>query len=187
MNTFTVILLAVAVALTTFPAFVNGGYLLGKEKAGIQGRFILIMAMVQLLLIALGIVLGLNVGRISESSNKIMSLSILMIVGLKVIFDSLRTKPQDKSFDTADAKVLLLFAIAESIVPMAVAISVGLLAESFFKSWSIFIIVLVPVFIAGFLLGKNIGAESLKMRTGPIGGLFLIAASLIMIINLIGY
>lgn len=187
MNTFTLILLAVAVALTTFPSYVTGGYVLAQEKAGSKWRFILIMAVVQAVMLALGILLGMSVGRISESSNKIMVLSILLIVGLKVLFDSIRTRPQDKAFDTSDFKVLLLLSLAESVVPMAVAISVGLLVESFASPWLIFIIVQIPAIITGFFAGGKMGANAFKLRTGPIGGLFLIAESLIMIINLIGY
>jgi putative Mn2+ efflux pump MntP len=187
MNSFTIILLAFAVALTVFPSCLTGGVVLKKEKTGSKMRFIAVMAVTLVLMTLLGIVLGMNVGRISESANKVMALSILLIVGLKVFLDSLRTRPQDKAFDTSEFKVLVLMSLAESIIPMAVAIAIGLQVESFLKPWLIFTSFILVTVIAGFVAGNKMGVQAFKMRTGPIGGLFLIAASLIMIIDLIGY
>lgn len=187
MNNFTIILLALAVALTVFPSCLMGGVVLSSEKLGNKLRFIAIMSSTMIVMAALGVILGLNVGRISESSNRIMSLSILMVIGLKVLLDSLRTRPQDKAFDTSDLKVLVLLSLAEAIVPMAVAMAVGLLVESFLWPWLIFVFFIVPAVSVGFFLGGKMGVQSYKMRTGPIGGLFLIASSIIMIIDLIGY
>lgn len=187
MNNFTIILLALAVALTVFPPCIAGGVVLKPEKPANKMRFVAIMVTTMALMAALGIILGMNVGRISESSNKTMALSILMIMGLKVLFDSLRTRPQDKAFDTSDFRVLLLLSLAEAIVPMVVALAVGLLIESFITPWLIFFIFILLSAVTGYLSGNTMGVQAFKMRTGPIGGLFLIAASLIMIIDLIGY
>jgi len=187
MSVFTIILLAFAVALKVFPASITGGVVLKTEQAAIRTRFMVVMVITLVLMIALGIMLGMNVGRISESSNKVMALSILLIVGLKVFLDSIRTRPQDKAFDTSDFKVLILMSLAESIVPMAVSLAVGLQVESFLRPWLILACFLTAAVLSGFFAGNKMGAQSFKMRTGPVGGLFLIAASLIMIIDLIGY
>jgi len=187
MSSFTIILLALAVALTVFPASITGGVVLKTEQAGIRARFMAVMVIILVLMTALGLVLGMNVGRISESANKVMALSILLIVGLKVFLDSVRTRLQDRAFDTSDFKVLFLMSLAESIVPMAVSLAVGLQIETFLRPWLIFTCFLTLAVVSGFFAGNKMGARAFKMRTGPIGGLFLIAASLIMIIDLIGY
>lgn len=187
MSSFTIILLAFAVALTVFPAGITGGVVLKMEQAGIRARFMAVMVIVLVLMTALGLVLGMNVGRISESANKVMALSILLIVGLKVFLDSVRTRPQDKAFDTSDLKVLVLMSLAESIVPMSVSLAIGLQIETFIRPCLIFAGFLTVAVVSGFFAGNKMGALAFKMRTGPIGGLFLIAASLIMIIDLIGY
>lgn len=187
MNLMTIIILALAVALVTFPTYTTSGVILMNEKSGSKLRFIAIMVSVQALMLGLGIVLGMNVGRISEASNKLMALSILMIFGLKVLLDSLRVRPQEKAFDTSDLKVLMLLSLAESIVPMAVAIAVGLMTVSFLTPWLSFIVMQGIAIVGGFFTGGKMGAASFKLRTGPIGGLFLIAASLQMIISMISY
>ena len=80
-----------------------------------------------------------------------------------------------------------MLSIAEGITPLIISITAGLTTEKNISSWFIFVIMQLIAIFTGLILGAKYEARSLRFRTGPIGGLIILAASLKLLIDLVGF
>jgi putative Mn2+ efflux pump MntP len=187
MNSIQIFILSLAIALNSLITYLVAGYTLKDEKLIIKFRFAAIMLLLQILLIGTGLWLGSRISVLAMESNFYIAFGILLIMGLKTIFDSIRTKPEEKSYDLTQVRNVVMLSIAEGITPLIISIAAGLTTEKIISSWFIFVIIQFLAIFTGIVLGSRYEARSLKLRTGPIGGLIILAASLKLLIDLIGY
>ena len=187
MNPIQIIIISVAIALNSFVAYLTAGYVLQKEPVTKMLTYGFIMLVTHSLMIATGLWLGVRIGVLASNSNYYIAAGILLLMGLKIIFDSLKTKPEEKTFDLSETRVLIMLSIAEGVTPMIIGIAIGLTVEAVFPSWSILLITQSLALISGLVFGTLYGKNALRLRTGPIGGLILLAASLKLLIDLIGF
>ncbi len=187
MNPIQIFILSLALALNSLITYIVAGYILKGERLIIKFRFAGIILLSQALLIGTGLWLGSRISVLALESNYYIAFGILLIMGLKIIFDSIRTRPEEKSFDVTIVRNVVMLSIAEGITPLIVSITAGLTTEKNISSWFILVIMQLIAVLTGMILGAKYEASSLRFRTGPIGGLIILAASLKLLIDLVGF
>ncbi len=187
MNNFQIGILAVALALNSFATFLIDGFVLRPEDLARKIRFALVNLFFQAIMAGAGLWLGVKMGTLAVNSNFYISLGILSVMGLKIIFDSVRTRQEDKSFDLSEMHSIVLLAVAEGITPLIVGISIGLTVEILLIPWIILVLLQAAAILSGLVYGPHHGTASVRFRSGMLGGLILLAAALKLLMNLIGY
>ncbi len=184
MNTFKVLFLALALVFSSWSIYLNAGIVLQKEPFVRKIYFTGIMFILQFLMAGTGIWLGYKIGSYDGRINIIISLSILLIFGLKVLLSGIRTQSEYRTFDFANNKITAFAALAEGITPLVIGIAIGLLSKQPYLHWYLIGIFLFSGIIAGLFIAARMGSNSLKLRLGPIGGLLLLAAAIQLAMNL---
>lgn len=178
MNTFQLILLALAVGFYYLNTGIAGGYALtGSDKKylfGFQSSLILFLLSATFI----GLLFGKALAGLSGDIVVYIAVGMLLIVGLKMLFDSLNSKITSKVYDFTDKKIVNLFSLGESINMLLAATAIGLLAENTYLAVLILGIPLILAIISGPLLVQSMGKEALKLRLGPVGALIIIAAAI---------
>ena len=140
----------------------------------------------QVLMIGAGLWLGVRIGILAENSNYYISLGILLFVGFKIIFDSLRYRRDTKGSDLADTRELVIFSLSEGILPLFIGISIGLDVDSIPVAWLLLIIFQTIALLAGFYASFHKFKISFGFRLEILSGLIILAAALKMLISLVG-
>lgn len=187
MNNFEIIILALALVFNSWSSYINAGIVLASEPAFRKFRYTSIMFILQFLLAGAGIWVGYKVGGIELRINMLISLSIMLIFGLKVLFTGIRIQTEEKAFDYTNNKVTAFAALAEGITPFIIGIAIGLLSVSVYLHWFLIGIFLLIGNIAGMFVASRKGINALKLRLAPIGGLLLLAASIKLALNVTNF
>lgn len=187
MNNFEIIILALALIFNSWITYVNAGIVLSKEPLSRKVYFAGIMFFFQFVMAGAGIWIGYKVGSIEVRVNMLISLSILLIFGLKVLLSGIRTQTEERAFDYADNKVTMFAALAEGITSLGIGLAIGLLSAHPYLHWIVTGIFLITGVLTGLFVANRMGSDSLKLRLGPIGGFLMLAAAFKLIINLTGF
>jgi len=187
MNTFETVILALALVFNSWISYLNAGITLSGEPLLSKIKYAGIMSVLQFGMAGAGIWVGYKMGSFEMRTNMAISLSILLIFGLKVLLTGIKMSTQEKAFDYTDSQVTLLAALAEGITPLSVGIAIGILSLHPIMHWLLIGGFLFTGVLTGLILASGMGSASLKLRLGPIGGLLLIAAAIKMIISITGY
>lgn len=187
MNAIQIAILSLALALNSFQTYLIAGNTLKNEQPGRLLRFLLIMLASQVLMSGTGLWLGLRIGGLAIQSNYYIAFGILLIMGIKIIMDSIRQKPEDKTFDLTDLRMIIMLSVAEGITPLIVSSAIGLTMQTILPAWMILTLFQLIAIITGIVVGSRYSALATRLRTGPIGGLIMIAAALKLLIDLVGF
>jgi putative Mn2+ efflux pump MntP len=184
MNTFKVLFLALALVFSSWSIYLNAGIVLRKAPLLRKFYFTGIMFLLQFVMAGTGIWLGYKVGSFEERTNMLISLSILLIFGLKVLLTGIKTPAADRAFNITDNKVTMFAALAEGITPLSIGIAIGLLSSHPYLHWFLIGIFIFSGILTALFLAGRMGNNSLKLRLGPVGGLLMLAAAIQLAINL---
>jgi putative Mn2+ efflux pump MntP len=187
MNNFEIVILAFALVFNSWLTYLNAGMALSGEPLIRKVSYSGIMFFVQYIMAGVGIWIGYKTGSLDVRVNMAISLSLMLIFGLKVLLTGIKSSSEEKAFDYTDSKVTFLAAMAEGITALAIGIAIGLLSIRPYQQWLIAGVILLAGIVAGLITASRMGNASLKLRFGPIGGLLLLAASIHMATKLIGF
>ncbi len=187
MNSVQIAILSLALALNSFIAYLTAGVVMKDENVARKLRYSLVMLFTQAILAASGLWVGVRIGLLASNSNYYIATGMLVFMGLKILLDSIRIKPEDRTFDLSEMRTIIMLSLAEGIPPLIVCIAIGLTLESAVVPLFIVVLFQLLALISGLVLGTVYGSASLKLRTGPIGGLIMLAAAIKLIIDLIGF
>jgi len=187
MNTFEIVILAIALTCNSWITYLGAGTVLAGETFSRRFYFTTVMILTQSMLTGAGIWIGYKMGSITTEVNMAISLSILFIFGLKVLLSGIRTQTEEKTYDYSENKVLFFASLAEGITPLVIGIAIGLLTLKPFLHWGIITGFLLVGILSGLISGLRMGTRINKLRLGPIGGLLLLAAAIKLVINLTGF
>ncbi len=187
MNTFEIIILAMALVFNSWMAYLNAGIVLAGKPMLRLVNYAGIMCLTQFLMAGVGIWVGYKIGSFEVRVNMLISLSILLIFGLKVLFTGIRMQTLDKAFDYTDNKVIVFAALAEGITPLIIGTAIGLLSVHLYLHWFVVGGFLLAGILSALILTSRMGSDSLKLRLGPVGGLLLLAAALKLMLSLTTY
>ena len=186
MNSIQIAILALGLALNSFMNFFFSGTSLKSIDFDQKLRIWTIIFISQVLMLGAGLWLGIRIGILAENSNFIISLCILLFIGLKIIFESIRSRPENISILT-EKRELIIFSLSEGILPLLLGIAVGMVVDVLMTAWIILIIFQTIALITGFYLSSGNNKITFGIKLEIIGGLILLAAALKMLISLIGY
>jgi putative Mn2+ efflux pump MntP len=187
MNHFEIVILALALVFNSWATYANAGIVLSKEPFLRKVYYTGIMFFSQFLITGVGIWVGYKVGSFELRVNMLISLSILLFIGLKVLLTNIRNQPEEKEFDYTDNKVLLVAALAEGITPLIVGIAIGLLSVHLYLHWLVIGIFLLAGILIALMAASRKGFGSSKLRIGTIGGFLILAVSLKLILSLTSF
>lgn len=187
MNTFEIIVVALALVFNSWILYLNAGIALAGASLIRKLNYAGIMFGMQFLLSGVGIWIGYRTGSLEPKINLMISISIFFIFGLKVLLSGIKTHMEDKAFDYAESKVNFLTGLAEGITALVLGIAVGLLSEQPFLHWMLTAVFLLFGMLFALLFAPVINNSSMKLRLAPIGGLLLLAIAIKLTINLTGF
>ncbi|NVO19496.1 MAG: manganese efflux pump [Bacteroidetes bacterium] len=187
MNSVQIAILAAGLALNSFISFFNSGYSLTSTDFDQKLRSGATLFIFQVLMSGAGLWLGIRIGILAVNSNYYISQGILMFVGLKIIFDSLRYRQDNKRTNLLETRDLVVLALSEGILPLLLGIAIGLDVDSVMIAWLIIISFQTIAIIAGFSAGLKKISISYGFKLEILAGLVILAAALKMLISLIGY
>ena len=177
MEILTIILIAISLSFDTFAVSISSGLVLKKIDFYNATKIAVTLAVFQAVMPLIGWLAGSGIKSYAESFDHWIAFGILGLLGGKMIYESFKTDPEDRSFNPLDIKVMIGMAIATSIDALVVGFSFALLNYKILFSIAIIGVVTYIVAMLGMLFGKNIGSR-IGRRMEVLGGLMLIIIGL---------
>ncbi|WP_027390353.1 manganese efflux pump MntP family protein [Chrysiogenes arsenatis] len=179
MDTATVFLIAVGLAMDAFAVSITTGFTARCFQIKYALRVALLFGGFQAIMPIIGYLAGLNFRESISSYSHWVAFFLLAAIGTKMIWESWQKTNDDSCPVTDEAKFHSLFrlfalAIATSIDALAVGVGISLLNVDIFYPAIVIGIVTFIMSIAGVYLGNRFG-HSGENRMEFIGGLILIA------------
>jgi manganese efflux pump family protein len=182
MHILTIVLIAIGLSFDTFAVSISSGLILRKIDFFNATKIAVTLAVFQAVMPLLGWLAGSGLKNYIESFDHWIAFGILGLLGGKMIFESFKTDPENRSFNPLDIKVMIGMAIATSIDALIVGFSFALLNFKILLSMSIIGSVTYIVAMLGMLFGKKIGSR-MGRRMEMLGGIMLILIGLKILIE----
>lgn len=173
MEILTILLIALSLSFDTFAVSISSGLILKQIDFYKASRIAIVLAIFQGLMPVIGWLIGIGIKDYAERFDHWIAFIILGLLGVKMIYESFKSNPEDRQFNPLDLKVMIGMAIATSIDALIVGFSFALLDFRILLSVGIIGFVTYIVAMLGMLFGKNIGSR-LGQRMEFIGGLMLV-------------
>ena len=177
MELLTIFLIAISLSFDTVAVSVSSGLVLPKIDFKNATKIAITLAVFQAAMPVIGWLAGSGIKNYAENFDHWIAFTILGLLGGKMIYESLSTHPEDRSFNPLDVKVMIGMAIATSIDALIVGFSFALLNYRIMVSIGIIGSVTYIVAMLGMLFGKKIGAR-MGRRMEMLGGVMLILIGL---------
>ena len=173
MEFFTIFLIAIGLSFDTFAVSISSGLILKEIDFFKASRIAITLAVFQAAMPVIGWLIGSEIKEYAAQFGHWIAFGILALLGSKMIIESFKTDPENRSFNPLQIRVLIGMAIATSIDALIVGFSFALLNFQIFLSVGIIGGVTYTVAMLGMLFGKKIGSR-LGRRMEIVGGLMLI-------------
>lgn len=185
MSIISIVLTAIGLSMDAFAVSLTTGLKIAKEerkkvalKAGVYfGCFQAIMPLI-------GWGLGIKFTKYIENIDHWIAFFLLVIVGGKMLIDSLKGEENDE-IDVQSNKRFLILAIATSIDALAVGVSIAFLNINISTVIAIIGIITCILSMIAVYIGKAFG-EVLKDKAGILGGIILILIGFEILIEHLG-
>jgi len=177
MEILTIILIAIGLSFDTFAVSISSGLILRRIDFLNATKIAITLALFQAAMPIIGWLAGSGIKAYAESFDHWIAFGILALLGGKMIYESFKTNPEDRSFNPLDIKVLVGMAVATSIDALIVGFSFALLDFKILMSVGIIGSVTYLVAMLGILFGKKIGSRN-GQRMEMLGGVMLILIGL---------
>jgi len=178
MNNFEIIILALALAFNSWNAYVNAGLLLAKSPLSRRIYYSGITFLMQFVMAGTGIWAGNKTCSFEMRTNMMISLSLMLLVGLKMLLEGIRSQTQETPSTFTENKSTFFAALYEGIIPFIIGISIGLLSEHPYLHLLLIGLFLISGIIAGLVVAFRMGVNALKLKFNFIGGFLFIAAAI---------
>ena len=171
-----IIIIGIGLAMDAFAVSISSGASIKKMKlkhafviAAFFGGFQAIMPII-------GWSGGIWFHSYIESFAHWIAFTLLLLIGLKMIHDSVKTDSEEQKEEINPQNIYLLFtlAIATSIDALAVGVTFSCLTYNIWEASAIIGIVTFIISLTGALLGKKIGHHFGESKVEVVGGLILI-------------
>ena len=125
-----------------------------------------------------GWLLGDAVSQSLHSYSNYIAFSIFVFIGIKMIYDSLKGTPQNKTFIIDNLRVIIGLSIATSLDALIIGMSFGFFTINIFKTMLIIFVITFIFSVLGVRIGKKYGHLLLGKRAEFFGGLILIGVGI---------
>jgi len=181
-NLLTILSIAVALSMDAFAISIVTGSIY-KQKT-FKSAFLLAISFggFQALMPLIGYVCASTLIVYIASFDHWIAASILIAVGLKMIYESFKIKQTKRNFDPFNIPLLLFLSTATSIDALAVGFSLNLITNSIFGAVIIIGLTTFVFCYSGVFIGKSFG-HFFENKIEAVGGLVLIAIGLKILIQ----
>jgi putative Mn2+ efflux pump MntP len=169
----TILLIAVALAMDAFAVSIAGGLNIRQFKVNHALRIAFFFGLFQGIMPVIGWLAGFNLRQFISAVDHWIAFGLLLIIGVKMIVESIRKRPDKKKIDPLNVYVLLILAVATSIDALAVGLSLAFLKLLIITPAIIIAIVTFILSFIGVILGNRTG-DFLQSKVEFLGGLILI-------------
>jgi manganese efflux pump family protein len=185
MNLFELILLSVAVSLGVFKVAMEAAveYCFDAME---RLKIATIFAFSKAALMFLGFWITSLFAQMVWEMRYTLIVSIFMVLGIKIIFESFKVKGGERSYDLKNVWVLTFTSIAVNIDGMIAGIA---FAFAEVQIVTLILLMFLSTFVsasAGLVYGKNIGRFKSASFTGMAGGFILVAYALYVLFDKLG-
>lgn len=147
-------LAALALSTKTF-SVTSYNRAIGPVGFGSILKISLFFAVIQIALVAVGLLTGLLLLVWIEQYSTGLAYSVLTIVGIKMIFATFKIKSRLKIVDTSKNAELLFLAVATAIDVFITGLALGLLEVEFLKMISVLGLIVLLMGLAGSVFGSR--------------------------------
>jgi manganese efflux pump family protein len=182
MELLTIFLIAISLSFDTFAVSISSGLILRKIDFFNATKIAVTLAVFQAAMPVIGWLAGSGIKTYAEDFDHWIAFGTLALLGGKMIYESFKTDPEDRSFNPLDIRVMIGMAIATSIDALIVGFSFALLNYKIIVSIGIIGAVTYIVAMLGMLFGKKIGSR-MGRRMEMLGGVMLVLIGLKILIE----
>lgn len=186
MNFLTLVLIALSLSLDAFAVAVATGTTLKTLKISFAFRYTMRVAIFfgffQALMPMIGWFAGKGIMKYIEKWDHYIILGILLVIGSKMIYESIFLKEEKKENKILSFYELFILAIATSLDALAIGISLSLLNVSIFFSAFVIGVITFIVSAIGVKIGKTLG-HLFENKLAILGGIVLIGIGLKIFIS----
>ena len=173
MNLYSIVLIAVALAMDALAVSIASGIILKKSKLKHAVRIAFFFGLFQLFMPLIGAFAGTFIKDIMSSFDHWLIFAILTAIGGKMIYEAFILKKEEEKFDPTNLKTLVFLSIATSIDALAVGVSLSLLSGNLYFAVSIIGIVTFVLCFIGVMIGDLMG-HFFEEKIEALGGVILI-------------
>jgi putative Mn2+ efflux pump MntP len=173
MNPYSIVFIAVALAMDALAVSIASGIILKKSKLKHAVRIAFFFGIFQLFMPLAGAFAGTFIRDFMSSFDHWVIFAILTAIGGKMIYESFILKKEEDKFDPTNLKTLVFLSIATSIDALAVGVSLSLLSSSIYLAVSIIGVVTFALCFIGVMIGDLIG-HFFEEKIEALGGLILV-------------
>jgi putative Mn2+ efflux pump MntP len=174
MNFFTIVVIAVCLAMDAFAVSIVSGSACRQLKVRHALRIALFFGGFQALMPLVGSLAGLTIKQLIAGYDHWLAFGLLAVVGCKMIYESFKFKPARRNFNPENILVLLALSLATSIDALAVGVTLSLLVTSVVTAVIIIGLITFVLSYFGVWIGGKFG-HFFEASIEALGGLVLIA------------
>ena len=181
MNTFDIILLAIGVSMDAFAVAIAKGLSVGKLQPAHYTNMASWFGIFHILMTLFGYYIGHSLAAAVEKFDHWVAFYMLVALGVKMIHDSLKQKPEASGADFS-TRTMLITSLATSLDVFAIGVSLSFFEVNIW--WTVIIIgIIVSAFsAAGLKIGNHFGARH-KSKAEIAGGVILIVMGVKILIE----
>ena len=173
MSYFTIFIIAFVLAIDAFAVSFSAGAYFGKADKHQRFRLSFHFGLFQFLMPVLGWFAGIEIVEYIEFFDHWVAFAILLIIGLKMIWDALKNNDEIIENDISKGWTLISLSIATSIDALAVGFSLGIINSEIFLPSIIIGIVAAIMSLIGIKMGELLSSK-FGSRISAFGGIVLI-------------
>lgn len=183
MSLLSLIIIGIGLSIDSLVASITTGACMVKPRLDKALKIAFFMSFFQALMPLLGWLAGKTAREIIENYDHWIAFVLLLIVGMKMIYEGIKSKNgTEKCFCPSNTLLLAGMAIATSIDALIVGVGFGLISINI---WQAILIIGITTFIfslSGVFLGKRIG-ENFKSGIEIVGGIVMMVIGLKILLS----
>lgn len=176
------VLISISLAIDCLAVSIAGGATATKPKITNAIKVGLSFGFFQAIMPLIGWAIGFSFRSLIENVDHWIAFSLLLIIGIKMLYEAFKKSPQNNKTDITRIPTLLLLSIATSIDALVVGISLSILDISIYLSILIIGLFAFTFSISGYYLGHRIG-KFIGNKVEIIGGIILIGIGIKILIE----
>ena len=176
------ILISISLAMDCLAVSIASGATATKPKITNAIKVGLSFGFFQAIMPLIGWAIGFSFRSLIENVDHWIAFSLLLIIGIKMLYEAFKKSPQNNKTDITRIPTLLLLSIATSIDALVVGISLSILDISIYLSILIIGLFAFTFSVSGYYLGYRIG-KIIGNKVEVIGGIILIGIGIKILIE----
>ncbi len=173
MNLFTILFLAVGLAMDAFAVSIASGIAFKRFQVSHALRIAVFFGLFQALMPMLGWLAGLTLKDYIESVDHWIAFGLLSAIGFKMIYESALIEKEEKGPYQESLYMLLMLSVATSIDALAVGLSLSIIGVDVFLPALVIGVVTFALSFLGVFIGNRMG-HLFERKIELLGGIILI-------------